>query len=136
MKMRVLEEVEPVPVLMEGAEGAHVRVVLGREDRAPGFTMRVFALDAGGRTPYHRHDYEHEVYVLSGRGGILGVEGRSGLSPGAAVLVHPDEWHGFVADEGQPMEFLCVVPNRAYEEGKYRVQTGKWEPPQRPARQR
>ncbi len=126
MKIQRVKEVEAAPVSMEGADRVEVRVVLGRMEGAPNFTMRVFTLAPGGRTPYHRHDYEHEILVLSGRGILRHAEGRVVLAPGTAALVEPDEWHGFVADEEEGMEILCLVPNRAYVAGSFRVEGGAW----------
>jgi quercetin dioxygenase-like cupin family protein len=86
--------------------------------------MRLFDLAPGGRTPYHRHDYEHEVFVLSGRGTVRQGDERTHLAPGTAVLVQPMEWHGFEADGQQGMQMLCLVPNRAYVPGQFRIDEG------------
>ena len=56
---------------MEGAAGCRVRWLIGEGDKAPNFAMREFEVAPGGHTPKHFHDYEHEVYVLAGRGTIV-----------------------------------------------------------------
>lgn len=38
------------------------RVAIGKADGAERFCMRVFELGAGGFTPRHRHDWEHEIF--------------------------------------------------------------------------
>ncbi len=44
------------------AKGVSGRVVIGKADGAPNFCMRVFELDAGGCSPKHSHDWEHEIF--------------------------------------------------------------------------
>ena len=112
---------------MAGASGVVARVPISAGDGAPGFTMRVFSIDPEGNTPYHRHDYEHEVFVLKGRGFLRFPGGQRAVSPGDAILIEPDEWHGFVADAATGMEMLCMVPNRAYVPGQFTVTPGRWE---------
>ncbi len=83
-------------VEVEGAVGVSKRVLIGEEDGAPNFIMRQFTLQPGGKTPYHTHNWEHEVYVLSGTGIARHGDGESDISAGCAVLVLPNEEHGFV----------------------------------------
>ncbi len=128
MKILHLDDVQAVPVELAGASGVDVRVLIGQAAGAPNFTMRLFELAAGGRTPYHRHDYEHEVFVLSGRGCVWQGDEQTELSPGTAVLIEPMEWHGFEADGVEGMRLLCLVPNRAYLPGQFRVDEGAWVP--------
>jgi len=114
---------------MAGANGVTARVPISAADGAPGFTMRFYTIDPGGNTPYHKHDYEHEVFVLNGRGYLLFRGGRKPIMPSDAILIDPDEWHGFVGDESIGMEMLCMVPNRAYLPGQFAVTPGRWDEP-------
>ena len=77
MKVTRIESVESAPVAMEGASGVTKRVMIGPDDGAPNFVMRVFTVEPGGHTPLHSHDSEHEVYVVGGRGAV--VEGETGM---------------------------------------------------------
>lgn len=126
MKIRHFRDVEAEHMDHGGARGVKGRVPIGSADGAPNFTMRVFTIAPGGNTPYHRHDYEHEIFILNGRGFLLFPEGRSAVRPGDTVLVESDDWHGFVADEEMGMEMICLVPNRAYSPGEVRVEPGQW----------
>jgi quercetin dioxygenase-like cupin family protein len=115
------------PVEMVGTTGVVARVPIGEGDGAPTFTMRVFTIDPGGNTPYHRHDYEHEIFVLKGRGFLLSDGGgKRAVRPGDTILVEPDEFHGFLADSAMGLEIICLVPNRAYIPGCYTVEAGQW----------
>lgn len=95
----------------EGAENVEKEVLLGDPEGVESFAMRRFTLGSGGHTPYHGHDWEHEVYVLAGRGKIKTEEGDKVLSAGDAVYVPPNEEHQFVS-EGEGFTFLCLVPRR------------------------
>jgi len=71
MFIRNYKEVNPEPVEMEGAKGVKMRWVICQKDGAPNFAMRVFELEPGGYTPYHRHEWEHEVFIKDGQGIIV-----------------------------------------------------------------
>jgi len=111
MLTRNYEEVRQDDVEMEGAEGVKIRWLITKEDGAPNFAMREFEVAPGGHTPYHAHDWEHEVYVLSGEGVASGPDGGRELAPGTVVLVPPNEEHNFKNTGAAPLGFLCLVPH-------------------------
>jgi quercetin dioxygenase-like cupin family protein len=88
------------------AEGTSVQVMV---PEGPNFVLRVFTLGPGGRTPLHAHPWEHEVYVLAGKGRTAG-ESTFDLTPGDAVYVAPSEEHSFLNAGGDDLRFICVVP--------------------------
>ncbi len=94
-----------------GAEGVTIRVLMGENVGAPTFTMRHFEIAPGGRTPFHSHRWEHEVYVLSGKGVARRRDGQSEVGPGSFVYVPPDEEHNFENTGDTPFTFLCVIPS-------------------------
>lgn len=93
--------------------GVTKRVLIGPADAAPTFAVRLFTLAPGGHTPAHCHPFEHGVVVLRGRGTVLTSAGLVGIEAGSVVFVPPGEHHQFRAGEGDPLEFLCVVPAAA-----------------------
>ena len=109
MLVRNRDEVEPVT--FSDAKGVEMRPLLTNQQGAPHFAMRVFDLSPGGHTPHHTHAWEHEVYVISGTGTVLGQDGERPLRPGDAVLLAPDETHQFRAGT-QGMQMICCVPNQ------------------------
>ncbi len=113
MKVRSAQQVDEQPVMMEGAVGCTVRWLLDPRDGAPNFAMRQFEVAPGGHTPLHHHPYEHEVYVLEGRGTVLQGDHAHELKAGDVVLVEPDELHQFRNTGDSPLRFLCLVPNSA-----------------------
>src|SRR5262245_35032364 len=71
MLIRNINEMPLKPVEMPGVKGAEMAVMVGRQDGAPNFALRQFKVDAGGYTPRHAHDYEHEVFIVEGGGTVL-----------------------------------------------------------------
>ncbi len=94
---------------MEGASGVSMAIMVGRDDGAPTFAMRQFRVDAGGHTPRHSHDYEHEVFIVGGEGTVL-IDGEERpLRLGDAVFVPAESEHQFRAG-GAGLRFLCLSP--------------------------
>lgn len=93
-----------------GAEGVTIRVLMGENVGAPTFTMRHFEVAPGGRTPFHAHPWEHEVYILSGKGKVRRKGGEREVGPGSFVYVPPDEEHNFENAGDSAFTFLCVIP--------------------------
>ena len=91
--------------------GVSIRYLILEEFGAPGFEMRYFELVPGATTSVDVHPYEHEVFVVRGRG-VLVLEGREHqLRPHDAILIEPDERHQLRQHGEEPLGFLCVVPN-------------------------
>lgn len=102
---------QPLPPLaMEGTQGVSMRILVGRSDGAPNFALRQFNVAAGGHTPHHSHNYEHEVVVTGGAGTVTYGEERFPLTEGDVLLVQPNVMHQFQADRGSDLTFLCLVP--------------------------
>ena len=113
MKIAHAEEVVSVPVEMDDAVDVRIRVLIGPRDKAPNVYMRQFSVAAGGHTPYHQHDWEHEVFVLEGKGKVVTAEGEKDLQAGDCVLVAGGEKHAFVNSGADELTFLCMVPTCA-----------------------
>jgi len=97
------------PVTEEGSKGAKIKWLINEKDGAPNFIMRHFTVEAGGFTPYHKHDWEHEVYVLEGHGKVRYKDREEIIQPGDAILIPPGKMHRFQAGTGT-LKFICIVP--------------------------
>jgi quercetin dioxygenase-like cupin family protein len=113
MRIKNHEHVQANEVTMEGAIGCRVRWLIGEGEQAPNFAMREFEVAPGGHTPKHFHAYEHEVYVLAGRGTIIDGDNERPLAAGDVVFVAPNDVHQFRNTGKEPMRFLCLIPNSA-----------------------
>ncbi|RMF30066.1 MAG: cupin domain-containing protein [Chloroflexi bacterium] len=109
MKVEAYTQTPAEPV--EGTPGVTIRWVITQKDGAPNFAMRVIEVEPGASTPHHTHDYEHEVFVLAGRGAVRGQEGDRPIEAGTVVYVPPNEKHQFVNTGPEALRFICVIPN-------------------------
>ncbi len=93
------------------APGVTVRWVIGEADGAPNFAMRVFDVPPGGASPYHAHGFEHEVFILAGKGHVKSEKGNLPFEQGYVVFVPGGETHQFVNDGDGVLRFICVIPH-------------------------
>ncbi len=109
MKHVHYSEVVKEPVELDGAEGVSVRWVINKAAGAKNFAMRVFEVEGSGKTPYHDHSWEHEVFILSGSGEVC-VDGQdTPLVPGDVVFIPGGEKHNFKAG-AEGLTFICLIP--------------------------
>jgi quercetin dioxygenase-like cupin family protein len=92
------------------AEGVSIRVVIGAKEKAPNFVMRVFDVEPGASSPRHTHDWEHEVFILAGKGKVYGGGKEVALEPGYTVFVPPMEEHQFTNTGDEVLRFVCLIP--------------------------
>ena len=113
MQVTASHQIESKPVEMADASKCHFKILVGESANAPNFVMREFTVEPGGHTPRHFHDYEHEVYVLSGSGQVLENDKWHNIHAGDVVFVAPNETHQFKNESDSELKFLCLIPNSA-----------------------
>lgn len=109
MVVKKSSEVESRPV--GAGSAASSRVLIGKEDGAPNFSMRRFTMGEGGGMPLHTNSVEHEQFVLRGRARV-GIGQRVYEVNAEDVLFIPAGVPHFYEVVEAPFEFLCVVPNQ------------------------
>ena len=92
------------------APGVTMRVVAGPAEKAPTFVMRVFEIEKGSATPLHTHPWEHEVFILEGKGILKSGDKEIPLAEGDAAIVLPNEQHSFINAGKNMLRLICVVP--------------------------
>ncbi|MFQ5709106.1 MAG: cupin domain-containing protein [bacterium] len=110
MKVQNCLDVEETQVTMAGAKDAKMRLLISEKEGAENFAMRMFTVERGGYTPFHFHDYEHEVYVLEGHGVLKGEDDEHSFKAGDVIFVKPNEKHQFINAGPEKMKFLCLIP--------------------------
>ena len=98
---------------VEGQEvvpGVVMRVVAGPAEGAPTFVMRVFEIQPGSAIPLHNHSWEHELFVVSGKGTIKSGSLNTPIKEGDAITVLPDEPHSFANTGSEILRIICIVP--------------------------
>ncbi len=110
LKMMDSLEVEPREVRMEGAEGVTIRWLVSKNDGAANFAMRLFELAPGGHTPLHTHEWEHEVFIVEGRGELTFEGETRPFRQGTFIFVPEEKMHCFTNTGDGVLRFLCIVP--------------------------
>jgi quercetin dioxygenase-like cupin family protein len=107
--MLVKRPVDVAPTMYDGARpGVTMREMITAADGAPTFAMRLFDLAPGATTPYHRHAWEHEVFIVRGTGVVRSDRGDHPFAAGDTIFIAGDEPHCFVATDA--VQFVCVIP--------------------------
>jgi quercetin dioxygenase-like cupin family protein len=110
MKIANFRDVRVGDIKEPGSKGVTIRWLISQKDGARNFAMRAFEVEPGGFTPFHKHSWEHEVFVLQGRGVLVTEEKSFPLKKDDAFLVPPEEKHQFKNDSDEKFTFICVVP--------------------------
>jgi len=110
MLIRRPDEMTGTPMAMEGVKDVTMRLMVGRADGAKNFSMRHFTVEPGGHTPRHQHNYEHEIFVVSGNGRAECAGKMHDVRAGDVLYVEPNALHQFVNTGDEPFQFLCLVP--------------------------
>jgi len=93
-----------------GATRVLMKQLVGKEDGAEKTALHEIRIQKGGRTSVHSHNWQHQIFVTSGRG-ILVVGGKeTTLNPGDVLVVARGEEHGFEQRGRTPFVFLTVTP--------------------------
>ncbi len=109
MKVMPVSEVQQETVGGE-AVAAKIQWLISDKDGAPNFYMRLFELGENGATPHHEHAWEHEVYILEGKGKLVAEDTVYDLGPNMFAFVKGGEVHHFENTGNTPFKFLCLIP--------------------------
>jgi len=96
----------------DDSRNVKVRYLVDERQASNRFSLRLYTVGQGGHTPLDRHEYEHQVYILSGEA-VLRSDGDEGevlqrLKAGDVVFVPSNALHQFANDSRNPLVFLCV----------------------------
>ena len=107
----IIRKVSEVPTISYG-KGAQKKVVIGPNEGAPTFVMRVFDVPPGGASNDHSHDFEHEVLILQGEATCKGDGPDQKVEAGTAYFIPANERHQIVNTGKGNLRFVCLVPLR------------------------
>jgi len=112
MKIVHSEEVPQDIVREPGAKRVTIRRLIDTPDGADRFLMSQFELEPNGATPPHYHDWEHEIYVLSGtlRVQLVKEDREVALRQGDVVFIPRGEPHGLITGPDESARLLLVAP--------------------------
>jgi quercetin dioxygenase-like cupin family protein len=115
VKIKNYRDIEPTLFESDAAKGVAGRVVIGKEDGAENFCMRVFELSKDGYSPKHSHDWEHEIFIHSGNGAVLNNGTWVPVEPGCVIFIPGNEEHQVKNMGEDTLVFVCLIPAGAPE---------------------
>jgi len=104
-----VKDYRDVPTEPGGADGLTMRWVINASQGATNFAMRVFEIEPGKESPMHKHENEHEAFVLAGVGEIETEAKASAIKEGSAIFVPAYESHCFRNTSTQVLRILDVI---------------------------
>jgi len=112
--MRIIksDQIERKRIEEDSARDVDIRWVISESEGAQNYAMRLISVKPEGHSPYHQHPWEHEVFVVKGRGVLVTAGRRDNFEPGDAIYVAPNEFHQFECEGDEELQFVCVVPIR------------------------
>ena len=90
--------------------GTVMRRLISEDEGAKVFSMRLITIDPGGKIGLHEHPWEHEIFVVRGKGRAFTEGNAVDLVSGSYVWIPPNEKHGFENTDSEPLEFVCCIP--------------------------
>jgi len=115
MKIKQYADIQPTHFDGGPAKGVAARVVIGKQDGADHFCMRVFEIAPDGHTPKHAHDWEHEMFVHSGAGEVYGNGQWQPMNAGKVLFIPANEEHQMKNTGKELLVVVCLVPPKAPE---------------------
>jgi quercetin dioxygenase-like cupin family protein len=103
-------EVELEEPAEEGVKDVKIRWLISKKDGAENFAMRLFEIKTNGHTPFHQHDWEHEVFILKGNGTAKKELNEEAFKEGDVFFIPSMEWHQFVNTGQETLKILCLIP--------------------------
>ena len=115
MKIVAYKKITPTNFDNDEMKGVAGRVVIGQNDGAKNFYMRIFEVAPGGYTHKHTHKWEHEVFVHAGEGECY-YEGQWRLVKAGDIIFIPGNEEHQLRNKGKEVfVFVCLVPAGAPE---------------------
>jgi quercetin dioxygenase-like cupin family protein len=93
-----------------GTKDIDFKQLIAKNMDAPHFYMRLIDISPGGHTERHAHEWEHEVFVVEGRGKVALKNRDEDIVQGDAVFIEPNEMHQFVNPSTSLLRVICVIP--------------------------
>lgn len=92
------------------SNNATKQVLIGRDDGAANFEMRVFTIPPRGFSSLDEHAHDHGVLILQGEARVMLGDRFEPIAAGDVVYIPGMERHQFENVTDAPLVFLCVIP--------------------------
>jgi len=95
----------------EIAKGLTGRVLIGKKQGAKNFCMRCFELSSNGHTPRHTHDWEHEIFIVFGKGAVYCNGEWKDIKQNDSIFIPNNEEHQIRNTDNNILKFICMIPS-------------------------
>jgi quercetin dioxygenase-like cupin family protein len=104
------EGVEPLEINTDAVHGVIKNVLVGPNDCAPNFVIRVFQVPPGESSFFHQHSHEHGIVILQGKAKVQINNAFHTLEPLSSILISGGDQHQLTNIGERPLAFICVIP--------------------------
>ena len=111
MKIARYKEIPSVRMENDVAKGIEARVLIGKNDGATNFCMRIFEIAPNGHTPKHVHEWEHEIFIHAGKGEVFKNGAFVPVEAGTAIFIPGNEEHQMKNTGSETLVFICLIPS-------------------------
>jgi len=87
-----------------------MRWLITEDDGAENFVMRLVEVKPGDERTPHIHPWEHEIFVLKGKGIVKDEDKEIEFGAGDVIFIPPNEPHEFINVGDEDLVFLCMIP--------------------------
>ncbi|MHA1410821.1 MAG: cupin domain-containing protein [Candidatus Odinarchaeia archaeon] len=111
MYVKKIDEIKTELVTMNGVKDTYIQWLINKENAgAKNFAMRRFTIKPGGEIGVHSHDWEHEIYVLKGKGKLGAGDESANVHEDMVIYVPPNIDHWYKNTGKEDLVFLCMIP--------------------------
>ena len=111
MRINHYTSIKPIPFDNDQVKGVSGRVMIGKNNGADHFCMRIFEVAHGGHTPRHSHAWEHEIFIHAGFGEVFNMGQWHSARTGDAILIEANEEHQIRNTGSETLIFVCLIPS-------------------------
>ena len=105
------KDIDAVEVNKFGSTETSIRWFTKKDD-SEFFMMRRFEIGPGGHIGVHKHDEEHQMFVLKGPIVLIDEEGQETTVESEEFVYMPsNEPHGYKNPNEYSVSFICCIPN-------------------------
>ncbi|MCE4625599.1 MAG: cupin domain-containing protein [Desulfurococcales archaeon] len=109
-KVSHYSRVEEKRVPEEMASKTYIRWLIAEPEGAKNFYMRLFRMESGGHIKAHFHPWEHEIFVVRGRGRVRIGSRTYNVEEGTFLYIPPNVEHEYWSED--ELWFICVIPSK------------------------
>ncbi|HRZ18774.1 MAG TPA: cupin domain-containing protein [Methanofastidiosum sp.] len=93
----------------DNSKGVSIRTLIAEDQGAKNFYMRILRIEKDGYSPYHKHEWEHENYILNGEGLLKTEDKDIKVKKGDVIFIPPNELHSYINTGDIDLEIMCLI---------------------------